>query len=256
MRAIAKLISEVPAEAWQPIPAPGHEPAPTPANRRHRRSLTRSRALAAAVVLACLAIGFAVGALINRGPGGPAPAPAPQAATATLRPLTGQPAAAIARAQLTSAGRIVISFSRLPRPGAGRFYEAWLMTSTTKLIPVASFRPDAAWARASRDEPARARGRLPLHRRLAATNRGRPRALRRLGAPRANRAARAPARLNQPQRLTREPDGGQRPDREQLAGERAGPPCDHQSMALQAAKDQRRTDSGRTRWSADPRVPQ
>lgn len=143
MRAIAKLISEVPAEAWQPIPAPGHQPAPTPANRRHRRSLTRSRALAAAVVLACLAIGFAVGALINRGPGGPAPAPAPQAATATLRPLTGQPAAAIARAQLTSAGRIVISFSRLPRPGAGRFYEAWLMTSTTKLIPVASFRPDA-----------------------------------------------------------------------------------------------------------------
>jgi Anti-sigma-K factor rskA, C-terminal len=143
MRAIAKLISEVPAEAWQPIPAPEHEPGPTPANRRHRRSLTRSRALAAAVVLACLVIGFAVGALINRGPAGPAPARPPHAATATLRPLPGQPAATIARAQLTSAGQIMISFSRLPRPGAGRFYEAWLMTSTTKLIPVASFRPDA-----------------------------------------------------------------------------------------------------------------
>jgi hypothetical protein len=143
MRAIAKLISEVPAEAWQPIPAPGHEPAWTLTNRRHRRSLTRSRTLAAAVVLACLAIGFAAGALINRGPGGPTPTPPPQAATATLRPLPGQPATAIARAQLTSSGRIVISFSRLPRPGAGRFYEAWLMTSTTKLIPVVSFRPDA-----------------------------------------------------------------------------------------------------------------
>jgi Anti-sigma-K factor rskA len=141
MGAIANLLSEVPAEAWQPIPSPGQEPAsPT---HRHRRPLTRSQALAAAVVLACLAIGFAAGALINRGTGSPASTPPPQAAAATLRPLPGQPPGAVARVQLGSAGRIVITFSRLPRPGAGRFYEAWLMTSATKLIPVASFRPNA-----------------------------------------------------------------------------------------------------------------
>jgi Anti-sigma-K factor rskA len=141
MRAIAKLLSEMPTEAWQPIPAPGHEP--EPANRPRRRPVTRSLALAGVVVLACLAIGFAAGALVNRPGGGPAATRPAQAATATLRPLPGQPTTAIAQAQLASAARIVITFTRLPDPGAGRFYEAWLMTSATKLIPVASFRPDA-----------------------------------------------------------------------------------------------------------------
>lgn len=141
MRDIAKLLSEVSAEAWEPIPAPGHEPAlSTP---RRQRLLTRSQALAGAVALACLAIGFAGGAVINRGSAGSAPTPLPAAATATLRPLPDHPSVAVARVQLASAGRIVISFTRLPSPGAGRFYEAWLMTSTTKLIPIASFRPDA-----------------------------------------------------------------------------------------------------------------
>jgi Anti-sigma-K factor rskA len=143
MRALAKLLAEVPAEAWEPIPTSSPESAASPAGRQRRRALTRPRALAGAVVLACLAIGFAAGALINPGAGGPGSPRPPRAATATLRPLPGQPAAATARAQLTSAGRIVISFTRLPRPGAHHFYEAWLMTSTTKLIPVASFRPDA-----------------------------------------------------------------------------------------------------------------
>ena len=60
-----------------------------------------------------------------------------------MRPLAGQAGGAVARVQLTSAGRVVISFTRLPRPGAGRFYEAWLMTSATRLVAVAAFRPDA-----------------------------------------------------------------------------------------------------------------
>jgi Anti-sigma-K factor rskA len=143
MGAMAKLLSEVPAEAWEPIPAPGSRPAPSPSHAPHRRRLTRSRALAGLVVLACLAIGFAGGAFITRGGGGPAATRPPQALTATLRPLPGQPVSAIGRVQLASAGRVVISFARLPRPGAGRFYEAWLMTSATKLVPVASFLPDA-----------------------------------------------------------------------------------------------------------------
>jgi hypothetical protein len=142
MRALTTLLAEVPAEAWQPIPTPEPEAAPSPATR-HRRWLTRSHTLAGAAALACLAIGFAVGALVNHGRGGPASTRPPQAAAATLRPLPGQPPAAVARAQLASTGRIVISFRRLPRPGAHHFYEAWLMTSATKLVPVASFRPDA-----------------------------------------------------------------------------------------------------------------
>ncbi len=142
MRALTALLAEVPAEAWQAIPTPGPRPAASLANSRRQHALTRSRVLAGTAALACLAIGFAVGALVNRGPGKPASG-RPLQAVATLRPLPGQPAAAVARAQLASAGRIVISFSRLPRPGAGHFYEAWLMTSATKLVPVASFRPDA-----------------------------------------------------------------------------------------------------------------
>jgi hypothetical protein len=141
MRAITTLLSEVPAEAWQPIPVPGHEPAPS--KRRQRRTPTRSRGLAAAVALACVAVGFAGGALVNRGAGPSVSTRPTQAATATLRALPGQPAGAVARVQLTSAGRIVITFARLPPPGTGRFYEVWLMTSATKLVSMASFRPDA-----------------------------------------------------------------------------------------------------------------
>jgi hypothetical protein len=143
MRALTTLLAEVPAEAWQPISTPEPESPASSAKRRHRRLLTRSGVLAGATALACLAIGFAVGDLVNHGPGSPASTQPPQAATATLRPLPGQPAAAVARVQLASAGRIVISFRRLPRPDAHHFYEAWLMTSATKLVPVASFRPDA-----------------------------------------------------------------------------------------------------------------
>jgi Anti-sigma-K factor rskA len=143
MRALTLLLADVPAEAWQPIPTPEPEPAASPAKRRRRRLLTRPGALAGAAALACLAIGFAVGALINHAPGGPASTRPPHGATATLRPLPGQPPAAAARVQLASPGRIVISCTGLPRPGARYFYEAWLMTSATKLIPLASFRPDA-----------------------------------------------------------------------------------------------------------------
>ena len=143
MRALTTLLAEVPAEAWQPISTPEPESAASSAKRRQRRVLTRSGAFAGATALACLAIGFAVGDLVSHRPGSPASTQPPRAATATLRPLPGQPAAAVARVQLASAGRIVISFRRLPRPDAHHFYEAWLMTSATKLVPVASFRPDA-----------------------------------------------------------------------------------------------------------------
>jgi Anti-sigma-K factor rskA len=140
MGSIAKLLFEVPAEAWQLIPTPGQEAVPS--SGRRRRWLTRSATLAVALALACLVIGFAVGALVNRG-GGTSSTRARQAATATLRPLPGHPNPAVARVRLASAGRIVITFTRLPPAGAGRFYEAWLMTSATKLIPVASFRPNS-----------------------------------------------------------------------------------------------------------------
>jgi Anti-sigma-K factor rskA, C-terminal len=143
MRALTTLLAEVPAEAWQPISTPAPESPVSSQTRRRRRRLTRSGGLAAATAVACLAIGFAVGGLVNHGPGSPAATRPPQAATATLRPLPGQPAAAVARVQLAAAGRIVISVKRLPRPDAHHFYEAWLMTSATKLVPVASFRPDA-----------------------------------------------------------------------------------------------------------------
>src|ERR1700761_2448970 len=59
MRTIATLLGEVPAEAWQLIPGSGQDPAPSA--HRHRRPLTRSQALSAAVALACLAFGLAAG---------------------------------------------------------------------------------------------------------------------------------------------------------------------------------------------------
>jgi anti-sigma-K factor RskA len=136
IRALTTLLSEIPAHAWPPTTTP--DPTPTPARAPHHRP-ARSRALASAAALACLAAGFTAGALTHHHSTPPSP---PPAATATLKPLPGHPPTTTARVQLTRAGRIIITITRLPPPPTGHFYEAWLMSTPTHLIPVASFRPN------------------------------------------------------------------------------------------------------------------
>jgi hypothetical protein len=59
-----------------------------------------------------------------------------------LRPLGATPARASGVAYVTSGDRLVLVTDHLPVTSPGRYYEAWLMTNTRQLVPLASFRVD------------------------------------------------------------------------------------------------------------------
>lgn len=107
--------------------------APAPRRRWWHGRLSVRPALAAMTAVALLAIGVGVGVLLSRTPG-------VSGATVVLRALPGEPTSAVARGRLTPDGHIVLMISHLPASRPGTYYEAWLMTSTTRLVPVAAFR--------------------------------------------------------------------------------------------------------------------
>lgn len=113
----------------------GRSRPPVDRPRWWQRPLAVRPILAAAAAIALLAIGVGAGVLLKRTPreGGQ---------TVALRPLPGQPTTAIAHAQLTRDGHMLLRIQELPAPKPGTYYEAWLMTNTTRLVPVVAFRPD------------------------------------------------------------------------------------------------------------------
>lgn len=111
------------------------------AGRRVRRPLfgiPMPGVAVALVAVALFAAGIATGALIIRGGGGGVPS----GEALTLRPLITGPADVSGVAYLTGAEKMVLVINRLPVTVPGRYYEAWLMTSIHKLVPLASFRVD------------------------------------------------------------------------------------------------------------------
>jgi hypothetical protein len=124
-------VADTGAPATSPAPAPAASSATGPARRRR----IGAPALAAALAVVALAVGVGIGALIWSGGG----SGTPSARTVVLRPLPGSASAASGSAQVTSGGRLVLRVRRLPASGAGRYYEAWLMTDATHLVPVAAF---------------------------------------------------------------------------------------------------------------------
>lgn len=109
-----------------------------PADRPRRApAWAPSPALAALVAVALVAIGVGLGAWLFGAGGGSGPGRA-----VALRPLPGTPADAAGQARISSSGRVSLAVSRLPQAGRGRYYEAWLMTSRTRLVPIASFEVD------------------------------------------------------------------------------------------------------------------
>lgn len=131
LRALAQQLRSMPAEAWELVQTP---PQPQP---RQRRTLTWRRAalcLAAAAVLFAGGIGAGIAIEHRAAPGG---------TEVALRPLSVQTAHAKATARLQNGDHLELSFNGMPAAGSGAYYEAWLMTSTTRLIPLASFRPGA-----------------------------------------------------------------------------------------------------------------
>jgi anti-sigma factor RsiW len=125
LESVTGMLESLPHEAWQTL---GERPAPhTP------RTAPRMRiGLVAAVCVLLLGIGIGVGVLIER-PG------ATTGAIVVLHPLSG-PSSEQATARMTSGGRMVLTVDHLPSTAPGRFYELWLMNSTSDLVAVASFR--------------------------------------------------------------------------------------------------------------------
>ncbi len=135
-------LHELSPAAWEVASEP-HSAAPAPAPARAQRARVPKRrwrpvspALTAALVIVALALGVGVGALVWSGA---SPNSAKPARTVALRPLPGTSASASGSAQVTSTGQLTLSVARLPAAGAGRYYEAWLMTDTRHLVPLASF---------------------------------------------------------------------------------------------------------------------
>ncbi|MGA2013042.1 MAG: anti-sigma factor [Solirubrobacteraceae bacterium] len=134
----AEALRGVPGAAWEAI---GDADAPAVTRPRRRwwpaPGARPSAALAAALAAVVFAAGVGAGALIS-GAGGTGPPGSPLA----LRPLAGGPASAGGVAYLIGGNRLELVISHLPATAPSRYYEAWLMTSLRRLIPLASFHVD------------------------------------------------------------------------------------------------------------------
>jgi anti-sigma-K factor RskA len=135
---LVSSLQALPPVAWEAIGADRGEPKSTPAPAPHRfRRLTPRVAIAlatAAIVL--FAAGIGAGMLLERGSG-------PSGAKVALDPLPGQSSAASGTARVNGSERLDLVVTGLPRNAGGSYYEAWLMSSTTKLVPIASFTVDS-----------------------------------------------------------------------------------------------------------------
>ena len=143
---VTDRLKALPGLAWQGLELPSELGEP-PGRRRarpdsdrpgvSRRRWRASPALAAVALAIVFAAGIGLGALIWSGSSGPR---ATVEHTVTLTALPGSAPQARGTAILTSDGHLRLSVAGLPPTAAGHFYEAWLMTSTTRLVAIATFR--------------------------------------------------------------------------------------------------------------------
>jgi anti-sigma-K factor RskA len=146
-RALTVHLGSLPGPAWPEAGAAGAGAGATAgpdspvaagvetAPGRPRRWRVRP-ALAVLALLVVAALGFGLGALLTGGDSG-RPAPA-----IVLRPLgpTGGEEATVA---MPAPGEMVFTAEGLPALKSGQYYEIWLMSSSSRLVPVASFRVGA-----------------------------------------------------------------------------------------------------------------
>jgi anti-sigma-K factor RskA len=133
-RALTTRLDALPEDAW-PIsgstsPEPGAEPAPRP------RRWTVRPVLAVAALAVVAALAFGLGALLT---GGETTKTAPTIVLRPLEPTAGEEATVA----MPAPGEMLFTAEGLPTLEAGQYYEIWLMSSTSRLVPVASFRVGA-----------------------------------------------------------------------------------------------------------------
>jgi hypothetical protein len=134
---LVERLQTLPSAAWETVALDTAEsPKDTGGVRLGGRLTPRIAGVLATAAIVLFAAGIGVGALLQRGS-------SPAGATVVLKPLPGGPPAASGVAHLSSSQHLQLVVSNLPRTSAGGYYEAWLMTSTTKLVPIASFTVDA-----------------------------------------------------------------------------------------------------------------
>jgi anti-sigma-K factor RskA len=134
LRPLVGQLEAMPQDAWETLPA---ESAPAVArSRRRRRVLTLRPLVAAGAATALLAVGVAGGLLADGG------GSSPQGPTVALSAVDGAPASSSALARMTGGGHMLLKVRGLPPAKPGTYYEAWLMSDGTHLVPVASFTVD------------------------------------------------------------------------------------------------------------------
>jgi anti-sigma-K factor RskA len=122
-----------PATAADPTDAAASGAAPVP--QRARRWRVRP-AFAIAALLVVAALGFGLGAVLT---GGGSSKTAPAIVLRPLEPTAGEEATVA----MPAPGEMLFTAEGLPTLEPGEYYEIWLMSSTSKLVPVASFRVGA-----------------------------------------------------------------------------------------------------------------
>lgn len=143
MRSLIQTLEELPEEAWNrrlgTAPARG---AAGNAVRPRSRTMRRWFTPVAPGVFAAVASAFVIGALLHpfSGTSSPNVSVSRSAAHVILEPLTGAPDTSRAVAYMPGGDHMLVRVHNLPRSAPGTYYELWLMTSTTDLVSVTSFR--------------------------------------------------------------------------------------------------------------------
>lgn len=130
-------LEALPGDAW-PADVPESlppEPAPVRAAPPRRRFALRPLSVAAMVLVAAV-LGGVVGALVASGGDSSSP---PAKTVLVLHPLDA-PKNSRADISMPKADTMLLRAHDLPPSAAGDYYEVWLMSSDSKLVPVASFK--------------------------------------------------------------------------------------------------------------------
>jgi hypothetical protein len=131
LRDVAAELEALPPSVWSAVTGENDR---RPVARRPRFPRGIPRLTAALAAAALFVAGLGAGALLEHGSAGT------PGRTVALAPLGSAPTAAAGDAHLVGGDQLVLTVQHLPASRPQQYYEAWLMTSTTRLVPLASFR--------------------------------------------------------------------------------------------------------------------